>query len=106
MKDLKLNLPEGPVQGIGQEMVPCGPKIDGPIYPLSGEWSLQFSDAKPAVLSMVVSVVVTTPLAVAFEFCSEMDLRQVENLRDWLCDIYNLMNGKSDSAESPQGSAG
>jgi hypothetical protein len=91
------NSPDGLIEGVGQELEPCGSSAEGtsPIKPKSGQWSFRFNYEEPRRLHVLVQVSFSSPFAITAELCSEMDEPQVENLRDWLTRILDAMNGKS-----------
>lgn len=43
---------------------------------------------------MLVEVVFVNPFPISADLCSEMDESQVENLRDWMSRILDVMNGR------------
>lgn len=88
------NSPDGLVEGIGQELEPCGPETGSPLKPKTGQWAFRFNYAEPAKLSVVVDVVFTSPFPVAAQLCSEMNESEVENLKIWLCRVLDVMNGR------------
>lgn len=96
MGEFKPMSPDGLVEGVGQELEPCGRPADNtsPIVPKTGQWSFRFNYEKSTKLLMLVDVTFTNPFPMAAELCSEMDESQVENLRDWLSRILDVMNGR------------
>jgi hypothetical protein len=85
------------IEGVGQEMKPCGPPPPGstPIQAKGGQWSFRFNYEERNKLRMLVEVAFVSPFPIPTEFCSEMNESEVETLKDWLCRVLDVMNGKA-----------
>lgn len=96
MNNFSDNSPDGLVEGVGQELQPCGPPPSGasPIQPKGGEWAFRFNYGDPARVFVHVDAVFSSPFPMTAQLCSEMNETEVENLKTWLCRILDVMNGK------------
>jgi hypothetical protein len=95
MSELKGVSRQGLIEAVGQELKPCGqPSGMTPVKLSNGQWSLRFNFEHPGYVKMLVDVVLSSPLAMTAELCSELHEPEVEELRDWLGRIIDVMNGK------------
>ena len=92
----KANAPEEMIEAVGQPLAPCPAQAQSntPFQPKDGAWSFRFSHSHPSRLAMQVNIVFTNPYTVSFDLCSEMNEHEVVTLKDWLCRIVDVMNGR------------
>jgi hypothetical protein len=87
---------QGLIEAVGQELKPCGQQSgNNPVKLGNGQWSLRFNFEHPGHLKMLVDVVISAPIPMTAELCSELHEPEVEELRDWLGRIVDAMNGRS-----------
>lgn len=97
MSELKSVARQGLIEAVGQELKPCGQQSGmTPVKLGNGQWNLRFNFEHPGLVKMRVDVVLSSPLAMTAELCSELHEKEVEELRDWLSRVIDQMNGKNE----------